>query len=134
MSPTLQHNDVLFARRLHAPNGNLRRGDIVTASEPGSANRFYVKRVVGLPCERLELADGLLSINGQHLYEPYLNGLPAYLGTESRTWQMSDDGYFLMGDNRAHSTDSREYGPVVSGAIVGRVSVRLWPPGRWRKN
>ncbi|MDA1228043.1 MAG: signal peptidase I [Chloroflexi bacterium] len=132
MNPALQPNDILLVRKLPAPSPDLHRGDIVIANGPGSTNQYYVKRVVGMPGELLVLEDGLLLINGERLHETYLHGLPAYLGTESYSWQMDGDHYFLMGDNRAHSTDSRDYGPVASIAIIGRVSRRIWPPHRWR--
>lgn len=109
----------------------MRRGDVVVVKIPGQPERHFVKRVVALPGECLALQDGLLTIDEHHLPEPYLNGLPAYLGTGNHSWQIGEDEYFLMGDNRAHSTDSRVYGPVAQEAIVGRVSRRIWPPARW---
>ena len=100
--------------------------------QPGQSGRYYLKRVVGLPGERVALKDGLLMINGEHYHEGYLNGLPAGVGTDDHSWSVGNESYFLMGDNRAHSTDSREYGPVNLEAIRGRVTRRLWPPCRWR--
>ena len=132
MGPTFRHDDLLLVGRRPDRSGMLHRGDIVLANGPGAPERYYLKRVVGMPGERLALEDGLLMINGDHLHEPYLNGLPACLSTECSSWQLGNDMYFLMGDNRAHSTDSREYGPVASSAIIGRLSRRLWPPSRWR--
>ena len=132
MEPSLRDGDVLLVRRLATANALIGRGDIVVANDPGDAERYFVKRVVGLPDECIALKNGLLTINGEHLAEPYLSGLPAYLGTANDSWQLNDGGYFLMGDNRVHSTDSRDFGPVASAALTGRVGLRLWPPHRWR--
>ena len=70
------------------------------------------------------LEDGLLYVDGAVLDEPYLGGLPPTLGLESRRWRMGSDEYFVMGDNRVRSTDSREYGPVRADLLVGRVLLR----------
>ena len=63
--------------------------------------------------------------------EPYLAGLPAAIGLEERSWRVGRDEYFVMGDNRAHSTDSRDFGPVSAEMVLSVVWLRWWPPGRW---
>ena len=133
MSPTLQSDDVLLVGRLRGRNPVLRRGDIVVVDASGSSEgfRYYVKRVVGMPCERVTLRDGLLMINEEHFREPYLNGLPACSVAESGSWQLGNEEYFVMGDNRTDSADSRAYGPVT--AILARVSRTIWPPRRWHR-
>ena len=133
MSPTIRTDDVLLVSRLRDRNATICRGDIVVANAPGDAGLFYLKRVVGMPQDRLELHDGLLMVNEVHVVEPYLKGLPACAAADSRSWQLDDHCYFLMGDDRVHSTDSRDYGPVARAAIIGRVSRLLWPARRWRR-
>ena len=86
-----------------------------------------LKRVVGLPGERIEQTEGLLLIDGGRLTEPYLQGLPSMVGLEENTWTLADEEYFVLGDNRAHSTDSREFGPVRDEDIVGTALFRYWP-------
>ena len=86
-----------------------------------------VKRVVGLPGESVRLADGSLYVDGTHLPEPYLGGLPASVGLEYRDWSLSGDEFFALSDNRARGTDSRHFGPVRRAAIVGKVYFRIWP-------
>lgn len=128
MEPTLRDGELLaIARARGAP----RRGSVVLVEtdEPAPA-RWQIKRVVGLPGDRLELRDGLLFINGSHHPEPYLNGLPAYLGTEAHSWEMAAGEFFLLGDNRVHSSDSRKYGPISTTQIAGVVLARLWPRPR----
>ena len=99
--------------------------------DPRLPAREELKRIVGLAGEEMRFEDGLLYIDGAVLDEPYLGGLPSTLGLEGKRWKMGPDEYFLMGDNRAHSTDSREYGPVKADMLVGKVWLRYWPPRRW---
>ena len=108
-----------------------RRGDVVVVRDPRQPERDELKRIVGLAGEEVRLEDGLLYVDGAVLDEPYLGGLPPTLGLESRRWRMGSDEYFVMGDNRVRSTDSREYGPVRVDLLVGRVLLRYWPPRRW---
>ncbi len=108
-----------------------RRGDLVIAEspEPNSPSRRVLKRVVGLPDESLTIEDGSLYLNGEHHPEPYLAGRPADLGRGNQSWTLGREEYFLMGDNRAHSIDSRRLGPFTRSGIVGKVWLRIWPPG-----
>ena len=101
------------------------------AVDPRGRGGRYLKRVVGLPNEEVRLSEGRLLIDGVHLPEPYLGGLPPTLGLTEEAWTLEEGRYFVIGDNRAHSTDSREFGPVGLEEIVGRVLFRWWPPGRW---
>ena len=128
MEPSLYDGDLLLAvKRRGAP----RRDRIVIIGMPDGAGPLWqVKRVVGLPGESLLFEDGLLFINGTPHREPYLRGLPAYLGLESASFDVGDDEYFVLGDNRAHSVDSRSFGPIDSALILGVVAARLWPPVR----
>ena len=130
MSPALRDGDlVLVTRGLSEP----RRGSVVLLDMRQEAGpRFQVKRLVGLPGERIAFEDGLLHIDGVHHSEPYLGGMPATLGTDRLTRDVGEDEYYVLGDNRAHSTDSRGYGPVLRSEIVGVVRTRLWPLVRWR--
>lgn len=87
--------------------------------------------MVGLPGEEVRLVDGVVLIEGEQLKEPYLGGLPAAPGLEEGRWRMNDGECFVMGDNRAHSTDSRAYGPIRLDSIVGEARFLIWPPSRW---
>jgi signal peptidase I len=115
--------------RLHAP----RRGDLVVFETPAAARSacavggVFIKRIVGLPGEQISLRDGAVLIDGIRLSEPYL--APSYRGHESGDWQ-AGEGYFVLGDNRTRSCDSRRWGSVPRGSIIGRADVRYWPPNR----
>ena len=126
MEPSYRSGDLLLVRPLgrRAPA----RGDVVLLRNPREPEARDLKRVVGLPGESVSLADGSLYVDGAHLPEPYLDGLPASLGLERRDWTLEDDEYFVLSDNRARGTDSRHFGPVRRSAIVGKVWCRVWPP------
>ena len=128
MTPTLRDGDYLLARRFGGMKRKPARGDIVIVAMPAQSQ---LKRVVGLPGERVAFADGMLLINGDRFAEPYLRGLPPYLGLGEYKFELGGDEYFVMGDNRAHSTDSRHYGPVSGSCIEGRAVWRVWPARRW---
>jgi signal peptidase I len=117
--------------RFHAPE----RGDIIVFEAPSGvesacdAGGAFIKRIVGLPGEKVSMQDGHVLIDGVPLSEPYL--APAYRGRESGEWPRSPrGGYFVLGDNRAKSCDSRRWGVVPRENIIGRADLRYWPPNR----
>ena len=130
MEPTLLDGDVLLVAR---SGGELARGSLVVAWPPTvrrGMGTAQLKRIVGLPGEVVEFDEGSLLIDGQIHPEPYLDGLPQVLGLEASRWHVGAGEWFLLGDNRAHSGDSRSYGPVPGTAVEGVVELRLWPPSR----
>ena len=107
--------------RLHQPQ----RGDVVVIDVPESSDIPLIKRIVGLPGERVEVRDGIVYIDGEALHEPYL--------TEGAHGTMAAQivpalHVFVMGDNRDASNDSRYFGPVPMEQIVGRAWFSYWPP------
>ncbi len=131
MSPSLCTGDrLLVNRKAYAASGP-ERGDMVIIHSPGDGGPRLLKRIVALPGEEVHFLDGMLCIDGEHLAEPYLEGLPAAPGLGDRRWRLGVDQYFTLGDNRAHSTDSRQYGPVELASIAGKVWFRCWPLSAW---
>lgn len=128
MAPTLRQGDYVLVRACEQIGRAPRRGDIVVVA---LGEGRHVKRIVGLPDERVVFTEGALLIDGQRLTEPYLRGLPPYLGLTDTDISLAPDEYFVMGDNRLRSTDSRHGGPVARSSIVGRAIGRVWPPLRW---
>lgn len=131
MFATLDDNDYLIANkidyRLHSPQ----RGDIIILRPPTDNSKDFIKRVIALPGERLLIRDGIVYINGHKLDEPYLpeawttfNNWPTN-GSDGQV--MGPNEYFVMGDNRNRSQDSRIFGPITRDRIDGRAWFRIWP-------
>jgi signal peptidase I len=124
MRPTLDPGHRIAVAPLVRPPG---RGDLVVLAR--SEGRDVVKRVVGLPGERVRLADGRLEVDGAPVPEPYLPG-DAGAGAGQLDLELGPAEYLVLGDHRAASTDGRDFGPVGADALVGRVRFAYWPPRR----
>ncbi len=122
MEPQLHDWDLLMATSLDVMTNQLQRGDVVALISPRDGERV-VKRIIGLPGERVEVRDGQVYINGTALKETYISTPPRYTGS----WTVGDDQYFVLGDNRNNSLDSHYYGPVDRAQIQGVVKFRYWP-------
>lgn len=153
MFPTLQIGDRVVVNKLtYSPEG-LSRGDIIVFVDPAQRghtdergffekvrdgiveslggegrNRHLIKRIIGCPGQTIQIRGGQLLVDGVRTPEPYLpRGVHTQGDLEVR---LGDGEFFVMGDNRQNSSDSRVYGPVRSEEIVGRAAVRIWPAGR----
>jgi len=132
MEPTLQSNDRLVISRisylLQAPE----RGDVVVlnAVVPRDAERgiMLIKRVIGLPGEHIEIRDQQIWVNDVLLNESYIDEACTTRKCPDEIWQLGDDEFFVMGDNRNHSNDSRSFDAVPFDHIVGQAIFRYWPP------
>lgn len=127
MEDTLFHKDILLINKLSYRIKEPKRFDIVIF--PYSMNETYVKRIIGLPGESIQIKDGLIFINGKQLLEEYGQEKIQDAGIAETNVTLELDEYFLMGDNRNHSTDSRSVwiGPVKKEKIEGKVSARIYP-------
>jgi signal peptidase I len=125
MRPTLGPGQRIAVAPLVRPPA---RGDLVVLRSPRDLD--VVKRVVGLPGERVRLRAGRLEVDGQQIPEPYLAG-PTRSG--ELDLQLGPAEYLVLGDHRAASTDGRDFGPVGADALVGRVRLAYWPPRRLRR-
>ena len=132
MSPTFSEGDRLLVRRTPRRTFSFARGDVVVVRDGPDGERLHLKRVIGFPRESIRQSDGVLLVNGRRLDEDYLGGLPAVIGLEEEAWNLADDEFFLLGDNRAHSTDSRQLGPARLDNIEGTVRSRFWPLNKLR--
>lgn len=132
--PTWQENEKFFTSKIAYLFEKPQRGDFVVIVSPGNSDIDFIKRIVGLPSEKIELKSCLVYINGVPLSEPYLQPntctSPESFLPEGADYQIPDNTYFLLGDNRSHSSDSRDFGPVPKSSIVGKVIFRYWPPDR----
>ena len=128
MDPTLKINDRVLVNKLSYDLHEVHRGDIVVFESPpneGSSTKDLIKRVIGLPGETVESRDGRIHIDGQVLDEPYLE---AHIQTGAMDKvTVPADHYWVMGDNRGNSRDSRYFGAIPQSLIIGRAFVRVWP-------
>lgn len=108
--------------------GHLERGDIVVFWFPNDPDKSYVKRVIGLPGETVELRNGKVFVNGQQLIEDYLNNEYTQSMPPPMTKKVEEHHYFVMGDNRDNSSDSRYWGLVPEKYIYGKAFFRYWKP------
>ena len=131
MLPALADKEWVLAVRPRFSWNRLRRGDIVVVRHPVWVKRTYLKRIVGLPDEEIGLRDGRVYVEGSQLEEGY----PTLRGgdgrRDDRDWWTGPEEFFVLGDNRGDSQDSRSFGPVTRQLIVGRVWLRCWPRRAW---
>ena len=134
MVPTLMVKDRLLVNKLAYDLGTPERGDIALFENQQGADDPLIKRVVGLPGDTLELRKGEVYVNDSPLEEPYVERDPCKPGYPKTCSfgpvTVPRDHYFMMGDNRTNSLDSRFFGPVPEDDIVGEALVRFWPPTR----
>lgn len=130
-------SDRVIANRLAYRFGDPERGQIVVFNAPrtlqrcelGDGGSTFVKRIVGLPGELISERKGTIFVDGKRLVEPYVD--PSLRGTSSGTWPRVEPGhYFVLGDNRTHSCDSRTWGTVPRNSLIGPVMLTYWPPKR----
>jgi signal peptidase I len=146
MEPNLQNGEMLIVNRrafVHFdvswlpweskssgdwyPFGKPSRGDIVVFNPPGQHSEPYIKRIIGLPGEKVSVHDGAVYINDQRLNESYLTSTTEWRGIASEDVTVQPGYVFVMGDNRNNSSDSRVFGPVPISSIIGKAWVAYWP-------
>jgi len=127
MRPGIRDGDRILIDRFSYMFGAVDRGDIVVLGYPLDPSLDYIKRVVAVPGDQVQIRAGRLFVNGVAVNEPYVADLDrtSYIATE-----VTEGHYFVLGDNRPRSSDSREFGQVPMELLKGKVDVRLWPPSR----
>lgn len=126
MLPMLEDQDRLFINKIAYRVGDIHQGDVVVFQYPRDHTKSYIKRVVALPGDLLRIDHGRVYVNGKRLPEPYV---PArYSDDRSQPDMMlPPHHYFLMGDHRSISSDSRDFGPVDRDLIYGKAAFVYWP-------
>jgi signal peptidase I len=126
MLPRLEDQDRLFINKFAYHFENIERGDVVVFYYPRDPQKSYIKRVIALPGDDLRIDAGRVYVNGKLLVEPYVPR--QYRDARSRRETIvPPDDYFVMGDHRSISSDSRDFGPVPRDLIYGKASFVYWP-------
>lgn len=127
MEPNFEDHEYLvideISYRLRAPE----RGEVVVFRYPRNPKEFFIKRIIGLPGDLVKISGGQVLVNGKVLNEPYIERTT----TGEHDVTLGADEYFLMGDNRPSSLDSRIFGPVKKEFLIGRAWLRGWPLDRF---
>jgi signal peptidase I len=129
MMPSLDDQERIFVNKFVYRLEPIQRGDIVVFRYPRDPSKSYIKRVIGLAGDRIRIENGLVYVNGQPLAEDYVP--PAYADQRSTPETVVPaNSYFLLGDHRTMSNDSRDFGPVEAEFIYGKAVFGYWPMDR----
>ncbi len=130
MEPSLHDSQYLLVNKLVYPGRfwpgfrEPNRGDVIVFRYPGNLSQKFIKRIIGLPGEMVEVGNGVVYIDGEPLDEPYLKERPRYIYPRKT---LAPNEYFVLGDNRNNSHDSHVWGPLPRVDLIGEAWVRYWP-------
>jgi signal peptidase I len=128
MIPTLQPGEFVLVNKISYRLSDVKRGDIIVFHYPLNPQEDYIKRVIGLPGDDVNITNGQLFVNGQEINESYISVTMVSEGD----WVVPQDALFVMGDNRNQSSDSRAWGFVPMENLVGKAMVIYWPLDEFR--
>ncbi len=132
MEPNFHNNDYILTDKISYKFSYPKRGDVIIFKSPKNPEVDYIKRVIALPGETVKVLQGYVYVNDNKLPEVYLADqtslFPGSYLTEGSNITVGEDQLFVLGDNRPHSSDSREFGPIDKKLIIGKAFVRYWPP------
>ncbi len=126
MEPNFYEGQFVLVNKLAYRLGEPHRGEVLVFHNPGNTDEDYIKRIIGLPGDSIEVVGDTVLINGQELSQPFthnLNPEDSYFGP----LVVPEDTLFVMGDNRPRSSDSRAIGPIDQDLVVGKAWLRIWP-------
>ena len=128
MEPSFYDGQRLVVNKAVYFFGEPERGDVIVFEAPNGQHEDYIKRVIGLPGDTVEVKDKAVYINDIKLEEPYIKDPPTYI---MKAKEVEKDAYFVLGDNRNHSNDSRNGWLVPRDNIKGKAWLSTWPPSEW---
>jgi signal peptidase I len=134
MLPNFYDGEYLLTDKVSYRLGEPGRGDVVVFKAPKNQDYDYIKRIIGAPGDRIVIRNSKIYINGEELKEPYLP--EDFITSGGSFWREGEEiiipegEYLVLGDNRSHSSDSREWGAVPADNIVGKAWLRYWPVNR----
>jgi signal peptidase I len=127
MMPTLKEGEYIIINKLAYYLDEPQRGDVIVLRFPNDRERDFIKRVIGVPGDQIEIAEGEVRVNGMLLHEPYINASPRY----EDSWVVPENNYFVLGDNRNNSSDSHNWSFLPREDIVGKAWLIYWAPKDW---
>lgn len=127
MEPTLSSGEYVVINKLAYKFGTPKIRDVVVFHFPRDPQQEYIKRVIGLPGDRVEISSGRVTVNGKELREDYIAAAPQY----EDAWDIPENAIFVLGDNRNNSSDSHNWGSVPMDYVVGKAVLIYWPPQQW---
>lgn len=148
MEPTFENNEYLIVNEFGykktpvnigseniftvSPFKNLERKDVIVFRYPKNRSQFFIKRIIGLPGEKIELKEGRITVYNNDFSEGFVLDESDYLDESVKTlgsvsMVLKEDEYFVMGDNRMFSSDSRSWGPIKKSDVIGKILLRAWP-------
>lgn len=129
MNVTLEDGDNLIVDKLSYRFSDPERYDIIVFPYQYQEKTYYIKRIIGMPGETVQIIDGMVYIDGEMLDESYGKEVMQYAGIASDPIELGEDEYFVLGDNRNNSSDSRDpsVGNVHEDQIIGKAFIRIWP-------
>ncbi len=127
MLPTLHDGEFVLVNKLAYQWGTPTRGDIIVFRSITTNDLDLIKRIMGLPGDKINIHNGQVIVNGQTLAEPYINAVPNYSGE----WQVPEGFLFVLGDNRNDSSDSHAWGFLPEKNVIGKATLIYWPPPEW---
>ena len=123
MEPSLHDGEFVVINRLAYRWADPERGEIIVFRYPLDPERRFIKRIIGLPGDTVNVLQGTVFVNGKPLEEPYINAPPLYDGE----WVVENGRFFVLGDNRNNSSDSQNWGSLDTEDIIGRAVIVYWP-------
>jgi signal peptidase I len=127
MEPTLHNGEFVIVNKMAYKFSDPQHGDVIVFHYPRDPEQEYIKRIVGLPGDQVQIRDGQVYVNDQLINEPYIAAAPKY----QSEWFVPEGAFFVLGDNRNNSSDSHNWGPVPLEYVVGKALFVYWPPESW---
>ena len=128
MQPSFYDGERLLVSKASYIFSEPERGDVIIFHPPGNREGDYIKRVIALPGDKVEVKDGVVYVNDSPLDEPYIKKPPNYTLKEQ---EIAENFYFVLGDNRTNSNDSHSGWLVPRENIIGKTWLLIWPPTKW---
>lgn len=128
MEPGLHTDEFVLVNQVAYLFSAPRRGDVIVFHYPLDTSKDFIKRIIGVPGDTVQTTSSEVIVDGQVIHEPYISQPFNFV---SQTWKLGPNQYFVMGDNRDNSLDSRTWGPLDRSYIVGKAVAIYWPVSNW---